>query len=101
MQLGSFLESYLNELESNLFDHEGWDAHGSNKEFRVSGTAFDSFMWVPKLMESLAESAPQLKVTMKGIVLEDFLDRMIRGEIDLSFAGNLNEINNFSIWKWN
>ncbi|AYF43772.1 transcriptional regulator, LysR family [Halobacteriovorax sp. BALOs_7] len=97
IQLGSFLETYLNELESNLFEQEGWDSHNSSKEFRVSGTAFDSFMWVPKLMESLVESAPRLKVTMKGIVLEDFLDRMIRGEIDLSFAGNLDEINNFSI----
>ncbi len=97
MELGSFVEGHLSDLESRLFESSGWSAANSNKDFKVSGTAFDSYMWVPKLLNSLTDDAPNISITMKGIVLEDFLERMTRGDIDLSFAGNLDEISNFSI----
>ncbi|WP_127716392.1 LysR family transcriptional regulator [Halobacteriovorax sp. HLS] len=96
-ELSAFVESHLRDLEQTLFKSSEWSPHESDKHFTLSGTSYDSFTWFPSLMQSLKLDAPKVNMTFRGIVIEEFLERMISSEVDLSFAGNLEMINNFTI----
>lgn len=96
-ELATFLNTFLGELENTLFKKKIWNPKESNKLFTLSGTSFDSSIWFPRLVEKLSSDAPNLSFTMRGIVYEEFLERMVKGDVDLSFAGNLDSFNNFTI----
>lgn len=95
--LAPIISEYLEVLETNLFKTYDWEPKKSNKIFVFSGTSYDSYIWFPKLMEGLKNDAPLIKSGFKGIVIEKYLERMISGEVDLSFAANLTSFTNFTI----
>ncbi|MFT6633037.1 MAG: DNA-binding transcriptional LysR family regulator [Bacteriovoracaceae bacterium] len=97
VELSGFVGKYLADLDDVLFKKTDWGPRTSSQNFNLSGTAFDSSSWFPNLMMALKVDAPKVKMTFRGIIYEEFLDRMVKGKIDLSFAGNLGAINNFTV----
>jgi DNA-binding transcriptional LysR family regulator len=97
VMLGEYLDHNLKELEGKLFNTQQWDEKESTKIFTLSGTSYDAQVWFPNLMCDLKASAPGIKVNFKGINLEKYLTRMISGEVDLSFAGNLSGFKGFEV----
>lgn len=95
--LGEYVEAHFKELESLLFDEEQWDESKAKKTFVLSGTAYDAQVWFPNLMNDLGRQAPGIKVNFRGISLETYFERMISGDVDLSFAGDLSAEKNFQI----
>ncbi len=96
-ELGAVVSHYLNSLEDTLFKVEQWNPKKSNRSFTLSGTSYDASILFPNLMEDLGQIASGIKIDFKGIVIEDYLSRMTRGEVDLSFGANLPEFDNFTI----
>ncbi|EQC47344.1 LysR family transcriptional regulator [Bacteriovorax sp. Seq25_V] len=97
--LGPFVSKQLIALEQGLFSNHDWDAKKSKKKFILSGTAYDVNVCFPKLIKDIKHEAPGMRFEFKGIVYEEFLKRMSNGEVDLSFAANLDQIPNFTIME--
>lgn len=95
--LGSVIGNHIRSLEESLFKDEIWDEKEADVTFTIQGTSYDASIWFPQFMEQLKIEAPTVKTHFRGIVIEDYLDRMIRAEVDLSFAGNLDGFPNFTV----
>ncbi len=95
--LGPFICEQLLLLEQGLFSNNEWNPLSSKKRFVLSGTAYDASVWLPSLVSEFQVIAPSVKIDFKGIVYETFLEKMNLGEVDLSFAANLDTMKNFSI----
>lgn len=97
LELGHQLSAKLNELEDLIYKREILEPKTLEKSFTISGTSYDSMIWFPRLMAQLREEAPSVVINFKGIILEKYLERMTSGEVDLSFAGNIDGFNNFKV----
>lgn len=97
LELNELVNTYLDQLEDKLFEKPSWEPQTAVKTFTLSGTSYDAFSWFPNMMSAMKLEAPNVKMSMRGIVLEEFLNRMETGAVDLSFAGNLKYFNNFNI----
>ncbi len=96
-KLGPLISNHIKDLQSTLFVTEDWDERTAKTSFTFSGTSYDASVWFPELMADMSVDAPNVKARFKGIVVDQFLERMVSGEVDISFAGNLDYFPNFRI----
>jgi DNA-binding transcriptional LysR family regulator len=96
-QIGPFVIQKLDELEQGLFENKKWNPLKSNKTFNLSGTSYDSTLWLPRLSKILKKQAPDIQLNFRGISLESYFERMLNAEVDLSFGVNLPDHASFNM----
>lgn len=96
-ELAPVVSETINSLSENLFEKKQWNPATSQKNFNLAGTSYDASILLPELVGRLKKEAPFITYNFKGINIDKYLQRMIDGEVDLSFAGNLKRINYFNV----